>query len=37
MSTVRTTQKADEGLLDIGVWIYRSSGSIENAFQKVVL
>ena len=37
MSMVRTTQKADECMLDIGVWSYRSSGGIENAFHKRVL
>ena len=35
MSTVRKTQKAEESLLDIGVWIYQSSGSIEIAFQEL--
>ena len=35
MSTVRKTQKAEESLLDIGVWIYQSSGSIESAFQEL--
>ena len=35
MSTVRKTQKAEESLLDIGVWIYQSSGSIEIAFKEL--
>ena len=35
MSTVRKTPKAEESLLDIGVWIYQSSGSIEIAFQEL--
>ena len=35
MSTVLKTQKAEESLLDIGVWIYQSSGSIEIAFKEL--
>lgn len=35
MSTVRKTQKAEESLLDIGVWIYQSSGSIEIACKEL--
>ena len=35
MSTVRKTHKAEESLLDIGVWIYQSSGSIEIAFKEL--
>ena len=35
MSTVRKTPKAEEGLLEIGAWIYQSSGSIEIALKEL--